>query len=348
MSIIETGHRLSSSIAKLVSDISIGVLNEPTEKMLLAINKAEVDNRWFTKQMSIYAFTGIAKMLERDNLRLLPEVHQKSKPMQIGIICAGNIPMVGFHDLWCVLYSGHNAVLKLSTDDTVLMTYLSNLLIEIDSSLKERIIIVDRLKNADAIIATGSNNSFRYFDYYFGKQPHIFRKNRNSVALLTGNETEQQLKHLASDLLMYFGLGCRNISKLMVPKGYNFDFFFECIQTYGDALLQHNKYCNNYDYHKALYLLELIPFLTNNFLIVRESDAWSTPVSVLHYERYENKNALLAYLESNAELLQCIAVANIDEWPQSTLRMHVLGTLQQPVITDYADGINTLTFLSNL
>ena len=191
--------------------------------------------------------------------------------------------LVGFHDLLCVLVSGHKAKVRLSSDDSILIPALTEILFSMHPELKNQVEFVSQLSGMDAVIATGSNNTARYFDYYFGKYPSLIRKNRNSVAVLNGSEIEADFVKLGHDLFDYFGLGCRNVSKLYVPEGYSFDSFFGAIESFS-SIMEHNKYMNNYDYHRALFLLDGIPFLTNNFLIVRENEAYATPVSVLHYE----------------------------------------------------------------
>ena len=259
---------------------------------------------------------------------------------------AGNIPMVGFHDALCVLMSGNNLIAKLSKDDALLLPYLLKWLIEIEPAFKPQINFVERIERPDAVIATGSNNSARYFDYYFGKYPHIIRKNRNSAAIITGDETGDDLKYLGNDLFTYFGLGCRNVSKLFVPKEYNFNLFYQSIESFS-AVMNHNKYMNNYDYNHAVYLLNGEKFLTNNFLIIRQSQALATPVSVLNYEYYTNLNDLDAKLKSAENDLQCITVAG-KPWKNSSVKTIPFGTSQTPSLTEYADNIDTLQFLISI
>lgn len=255
----------------------------------------------------------------------------------IGLILAGNIPMVGFHDVLSVLLSGHRALIKPASDDRILLPFLLGILAEIEPRFSDAIRLVDKLENPDAVIATGSNNSARYFEYYFGKYPHIIRKNRTSVAILSGNETDEELVRLGSDIFSYFGLGCRNVSKLYVPKGYVFDRFFKGMEQFG-YLMQHNKYMNNYDYHRALFLLNQESFLTNDFLLLREHREVSTPVSVLHYESYANGADLNAGLETVQDQIQC--TVGIGHLP--------FGTAQCPGPMDYADGVDTMDFLTGL
>jgi hypothetical protein len=225
----------------------------------------------------------------------------------------------------------------------VLIKLLADMLSAIEPAFNENINFTERIKDVHAVIATGSNNSSRYFEYYFKNIPHIIRKNRNSVAIITGNETTAELNKLGEDIFSYFGLGCRNVSKLMVPQGYTFDTFFESIASFGTEMNDHNKYLNNYDYYRAIYLLEQIPFLTNNFLHVKEDISVASPVSVLHYEVYKNKNELKDILTANLEHIQCI-VAN-----DSILGEEVgFGKTQQPTVNDYADGVDTMQFMVNI
>ncbi|MES2630062.1 MAG: acyl-CoA reductase [Bacteroidota bacterium] len=259
-------------------------------------------------------------------------------PKTVAIIMAGNIPLVGFHDLISVLATGHRALVKLSSDDEVLMKAVITLLGETDARLKELITIAEGpLKNFDAVIATGSDNTSRYFEHYFGKYPHVIRKNRTSLAVLTGNETKEELELLGDDIFTYFGMGCRNVSHLLVPRGYNFHEFFEAMLVYGD-MINHNKYVNNYEYHRAIFLLEQIPFLDNNFLMIREHDELFSPLSVIHYSFYDSAEDITNYILDHSNKIQC--VTGNGYLP--------LGKAQQPALWDYADGVDTPGFLAAL
>ncbi len=325
---------------------------EKEEKFFSVLRQANVANKWFIIPNQIKALKAISAMLNENDLKQwisnYPQLKtENSKPKTVGVVSAGNIPCVGFHDLMCVLVSGHNLHLKLSSDDAVLMKFVAELLMEIESGFKSKIFFADKIKPArsadgdvDAVIATGSNNTARHFEYYFKNIPHIIRKNRNGVAVLTGNETKEDLKNLGEDMFAYFGLGCRNISKVFVPKGYVFNTFFESIEPFGKEMMEHNKYMNNYDYHNALFLLEEIPYLTNNFVIVKEDAAFTSPVSVLHYQFYDDKQSLKDLLAPNAEKIQCI-VSN-----EKILGSEInFGKAQCPFISDYADGVDTMKFL---
>ncbi|MEP7171115.1 MAG: acyl-CoA reductase [Bacteroidota bacterium] len=317
------------------------------------LSQALINNAWFTKENQLMVLSAIAEMLDAQKIQQwistsnLPVPIQSEKPKipnpkRVGVIMAGNIPAVGFHDLLCVLITGNILIAKCSSEDKILLQWISKLLIEIEPAFKDKIFFVERMAEMDAVIATGSNNSARYFEYYFSKYPHIIRKNRNAVAVFSGNETEEELKISGKDIFSYFGLGCRNVSKLYVPKGYDFGLFFRSIESYSD-IMQHNKYMNNFDYHHAVYLLNDIKFLTNNFLIVKEDKAIATPVSVLNYEFYDDIESLKKELENQREKIQCVVSNNIgikDAIP--------FAKAQQPELWDYADGVDTIKFLSEI
>jgi len=311
------------------------------------LSRALINNAWFTKDNQVRALSAIAEMLEGKKLQHWISNYsflKNSDPLHraVGVIMAGNIPAVGFHDLLCVLISGNSLKAKCSSDDRILLPWISGLLIEIEPRFEDKITFVERIAGVNAVIATGSNNSSRYFEYYFSKYPHIIRKNRNAVAVFSGNETEEELKNSGKDIFSYFGLGCRNVSKLYVPKKYDFDLFFRSMESFS-AVMQHNKYMNNYDYHHAIYLLNNIKFLTNNFLIVKEDKAVSTPVSVLNYEFYDDFESLKKVLKQEKEKIQCIVSGNMEIENAVSF-----GAAQQPELWDYADGADTLNFLSEL
>ena len=327
-----------SALQALIDDLP----ENPDNPLFKAIIQAQNKNAWFVKSNSINALIEICNLLESNSLNKLLKAYIELEkevvaPKVIGIVMAGNIPLVGFHDLLCVLVSGHKAKVRLSSDDSVLIPAITEILFEMYPEFKNQVEFVSQLSGMDAVIATGSNNTARYFDYYFGKYPSLIRKNRNSVAVLNGNESDQELTQLGHDIFDYFGLGCRNVSKLYVPEGYSFDQFFGALEVFS-PIMEHNKFMNNYDYHRALFLLDGIPFLTNNFLIVRENEAYATPVSVLHYEYYSSLNDLELKLASDNELIQCRV--GVNGLP--------FGSAQQPDILDYADGVDTMQWLLSL
>ena len=244
-------------------------LRNPNSGLLQVINNEQQYNAWFTPLSVTSALTAIGNMLNPDNLASWLNRYsfqQSQSPKRIGLILAGNLPLVGFHDVLCVLLTGNYALIRSSAQDARLISYVLELLVRIDNGFKDQFDIVDRLKDFDAVIATGSNNTSRYFEYYFGSVPHIIRKNRNSVAVLTGSETAEQLTALGHDIFDYYGLGCRNVSKLLVPAGYNFNFFFESIEVY-QPVINHHKYNNNYNYNKSIYLVNSDKHLDNGFFI---------------------------------------------------------------------------------
>ncbi|EHQ29418.1 hypothetical protein [Mucilaginibacter paludis] len=261
---------------------------------------------------------------------------------KVGLILAGNIPLVGFHDVLCVLASGNRALIKASSNDARLIKYILNLLVEIAPEFETRFSFVERLANFDAVIATGSNNTSRYFEYYFGKVPNIIRKNRNSVALLTGNETKEQLFMLGHDIFDFFGLGCRNVSKLLVPAGYDFVPFFEAIEPH-QPIINHHKYNNNYDYNKSIYLVNGDKHLDNGFLLVKEDERLASPLAVLYFEYYDNLPAAVNRLADLSESIQCIVT---HEAVAVSNQVVDFGKSQQPQLWDYADGVDTMAFLT--
>jgi hypothetical protein len=319
-------------------------LSNPNEQLSEIINDEKHYNAWFTPESVLQAVKAIGKMLNPQELSAWLDkypIHQNKTGKRVGLILAGNIPLVGFHDVLCVLISGNHALIKASSQDTRLIKHVLQMLATIESSFANHYSFVERLENFDAVIATGSNNTSRYFEYYFGKVPHIIRKNRNSVALLTGAETEEQLYALGHDIFDYYGLGCRNVSKLLVPKGYNFNFFFESIEAY-QPIINHHKYNNNYDYNKSIYLVNRDKHFDNGFLLLKEDERLASPLAVLYYSYYKDLAEAENLLEQLSDNIQCIV---------STAPLHVkkqvvdFGMSQQPDLWDYADSIDTLEFL---
>lgn len=316
----------------------LDVTNEELDAIHEIIKREKHYNGWFTEE-SIYAsFNALAEMLDTQKLeQWAKEYTFTSSPKRVGVIMAGNIPMVGFHDFLCVLISGHHAVIKMSSDDSRLLPIFLKKLETFDSRITNHFSVVDRLSSSEAVIATGSNNSARYFEKYFGTQPHIIRKNRTSVAVINGTETEDELILLGKDIFSYFGLGCRNVSQLFLPKDFDINRFFAGIVGYSD-IVNHNKYANNYDYYKAIYLMNQEKLLENGFLLTKESDELFSPIAVLYYKRYDNPQEVTEFLETNADKIQ--AVIGHDYIP--------FGQAQHPNLNDYADGVDTMNFLQNL
>ena len=302
-------------------------------------------NGWFSPENINRALTGISVMLkEEDLIQFTKNINEPKQAKTVAVIMAGNIPAVGFHDMMCVLLSGHNILIKASSDDTALITFLAGMLIYFEPEFASRINFSDgKLTNFDAVIATGSNNTAKHFEYYFNKYPNIIRKNRSSIAILTGKETIEELKELGKDIFYYFGLGCRNVSKLYVPEDYKFDLLFESVYDY-KYVLDNKKYNNNYEYNRAIYLLDLLPFLDNNFLMITENKSLHAPTSVLFYETYTNESSLVENISQIKENLQCV-VSNFEIKGLNTLSF---GKTQEPGIFDFADDVNTLDFLNTI
>jgi hypothetical protein len=318
--------------------------NELSELFSLAKSK----NPWFTLdniELSVKSiseqFLDKKKIFEFTNQ--YPQTYfTKESAKKIGIVTAGNLPLVGFQDIFHVILSGNIAVVKPSSQDEVLLNYFLNTLSEIDESISQYWIFQDKLNDVDAIIATGSGNTSRYFEYYFSKKPNIIRKNRNSVAILSGNESRKQLSDLAGDIFSYFGLGCRNVSKLYVPKNYDFKLFFESIE-YWNGITYHSKYNNNYDYMKSIYLVNGTLHLDNGFLLLKEDEAIGSPISVLFYEYYDDIENAIAKIKSQSNDIQAI-VSDLD-LPFPTIAP---GNAQCPRLNDYADSVDVIQFLNGI
>jgi hypothetical protein len=316
------------------------ILSADTQWMA-AKQKASIENGWFTPEFIDVAVGNIAgTMLEPSKLAAwtsqYPIPATNNQPKNVGLVMAGNIPLVGFHDFLAVFISGHRQTIKASSKDEVLIKHLVQQLHAWEPATESLISFQPMLKGCDAYIATGSNNSARYFDYYFGKYPHIIRRNRTSVAILTGNETVEELALLADDVYQYFGLGCRNVTKLYVPEGYDFVPLLETFKKY-NYLADHHKYKNNYDYQLAILILNKQYYMTNSSLILHENNAFFSPISVLHYSHYKDVKEVAASLQDNEDI-QCIVGKQYIPFGQS----------QQPGLSDYADGADTLQFLLSL
>ena len=306
------------------------------------VTRATQANGWFTLEHIKKAFTDWGEALQENKLSswLLPYEFSEKNKKKIALILAGNIPLVGFHDLVCVWLSGHDALVKCASKDEHLLPYLTHFL-EQEAGQKCFTFTSSPLSNFDAVIATGSNNAGRYFEHYFGAYPHIIRKNRNGVAVLDGTETQEELNALGNDILHYFGLGCRNVSKLYLPEGFDLNAIFGGLYPHAD-IIQHNKYANNYDYNKAVFLMSDFNFLENGFIVLKESSEFSAPIACVHYEFYQNSNLLKNELETHSDQIQCL----VSKLPIPGAIP--FGKAQQPELMDYADGIDTLSFLNEL
>ncbi|MBD1366411.1 acyl-CoA reductase [Mucilaginibacter sp. ZT4R22] len=321
-------------------------LATPDEALMEVINTERQHNAWFTPESVLEAVKANGEMLNTTDLTKWLGTYSiaEGKNKKVGLVLAGNIPLVGFHDVLCVLVSGNHALIKASSQDARLIKYVLNLLVEIDPSYQDKFSFVERLVDFDAIIATGSNNTSRYFEYYFAKVPNIIRKNRNSVALLTGDETTEQLHDLGRDIFDYYGLGCRNVSKVFVPEGYVFNKFFESIEDF-NPIINHHKYNNNYDYNKSIYLVNRDEHLDNGFLLLKQDERLVSPLAVLFYATYSDLSSIQKQLTEQSEQLQCIVTTA----PLQTKNQVVtFGHSQHPQLWDYADGVDTMEFLANL
>lgn len=296
-------------------------------------------NPWFTPENTRAALKSVTSELTEDNLikwtEAYPGIKENKDPVRVAVIMAGNIPLVGFHDFLSVLISGNNVLAKTSSRDPDLINFISKILIDINPSFSERIEITNGpISDFDAVIATGSDNSSRYFEYYFGRYPNIIRKNRNSIAILAGNETEEELELLGDDIFSYFGLGCRNVSKIFIPIGFEIFPKIKCWDKFSQVT-NHLKYSNNYDFNKAVYIVNKDSFLDTGYLLLKEDAKIASPVSVLYYEYYDSEKALKKIIENQKEKIQCIVSRH--DIP--------FGKAQSPHLWDYADGIDTLEFL---
>ncbi len=311
------------------------------------IENAHIENAWFTPDHVRASIQGICSFLDKEGLKEWTnhyQIAENTTDKRVAVIMAGNIPMVGFHDMLCVLISGHQFIGKLSSKDNRLLNFIAELLKELNPEFGSLISFKNEQlsgqKDFDAIIATGSNNSARYFEAYFSKYPHIIRRNRNSVAILTGNESKEELFKLGQDVFLYFGLGCRNVSKLYVPENYDITQVLDVWQDYASSA-DHNKYTNNHDYQRSLYLMNAVKHYDNGFLLLKEDMAIASPISVLYYEHYQDIDRIKQELKANEENIQCIVGNNFEN-------AIPFGKAQQPDLNDYADNVDTMAFLSQL
>lgn len=308
---------------------------------LEAKEKASRQNGWFITEFTELSVQNIAISFLQKNIlekwvsaNQLPETNPH--PKKVGIVMAGNIPLVGFHDFLCVFIAGHKALIKPSSKDETLIRHITETLMDWNEEIKDLVQFETMLKNCDAYIATGSNNSAGYFEYYFKKYPHIIRRNRTSVAILTGEETKEELEMLADDVFLYFGLGCRNVTKIYVPEKYDFIPLLDALKKY-DRFADHHKYKNNYDYYLAIHLLNKKFYMSTASILLIEDPSVFSPISQLNYEYYTDVDELTASLKDNSSI-QCIVGKNFVPFGQS----------QRPTISDYADGVDTLQFLARL
>ncbi len=305
-------------------------------------------NGWFVKEFVFNALQSLGESLDEKKLRKWVSTYKKelkpvANPKTVGVLMAGNVPAVGFHDFLTVLMSGNKILIKLSSDDNKLMPALAKLLEAIEPSFENLIEFTDGfLKGFDAIIATGSNNTARYFEYYFGKYPNIIRKNRNGIAVINGKESRVELEAFADDIFLYYGLGCRNVAKLFVPEAYDFHPLLEVLAK-NEKIVQNHKYFNNYEYNKAIYLVNGKRHFDTGNLLLTEEESFASPVSVLHYEYYHSATKLRSKLLFNTDKIQCVVSGS-----KVVENVIPFGKSQQPELWDYADGVDTMRFLTGL
>jgi hypothetical protein len=316
-------------------------LKQNTDEYQAIKERANRENAWFIPEFIDLASKNIAEaFLAKEKLESwansYPIRDNPALQKNIGVVMAGNIPLVGFHDLLCVFISGHKITIKASSKDELLMKHLVGKLVKWNSAITDVISFAERLTGCDAYIATGSNNTGRYFEYYFGKYPHIIRYNRTSIAILDGTESLMELELLADDICVYFGLGCRNVTKLYVPKQYDFVPLIASLKKY-NHYPDYHKYKHNYDYHLALLMMSNKFYMTDGATIITENPSPFTPVSQVHFEYYDDKNAVVKQLQESKDVQAIVGHGFIP-----------FGQAQQPSLTDYADGVDTMAFLVSL
>lgn len=322
-----------------ISDVFRITLNE-------AVKNASILNPFFTDEFINYQFKAIGQALEKEKVtkfcqKYSDKLNTNHKNNTVAVIAAGNVPLVGFFDVVYAILANYKLKLKLSSNDNVLIPSIISIMESIEPRFEEKVEFVNgKIEGFDHLIATGNNNTAKHFEFYFKDYNKIIRKNKNSVAVLSGNETNKEMYDLADDILLYFGLGCRSVSKIYIPKDYNLDLIFNSINRYGEELMQHNKYMNNYLYNRTIYLMNSEKFLDNNFFIVKNSEQISSPIGVLHFEYYSSIYELNRKLKKNKDDLQCI-VSSIDQINNSI----PFGTSQQPNLEDFADEIDVMKFL---
>lgn len=313
--------------------------NEDDLNIELLLNKSKIENQWFTIDNQKFALQQWADLLTEDNIKNWLENYSISKiSKRVGLILAGNIPLVGFHDVLSVVLSNHITVIKLSSKDKLLIPFLLNKWKEFSDG-QVQFEFVEKLENFDAVIATGSNNTARYLEYYFKNHLSVIRKNRTSVAVLKGDETPEELELLANDIFQYFGLGCRNVTRIFIPKDFVIDRLFESFIGFQD-IINHNKYANNYDYNRAVYLLNQDKFWDNNFVMLKEDDKLFSPLSVINFSRYESLDDVKNFIAENEEGIQCVVAKK-----ELGLDSISFGEAQNPGLDTYADNVDTMKFL---
>ncbi|PZU85531.1 MAG: acyl-CoA reductase [Chryseobacterium sp.] len=314
--------------------------NEKEERLAYLMKRSEIENPWFTQENQRYNLQQWSSLFTKENIQnWLSEYQLSNASKRVGLILAGNIPLVGFHDIISVVLSNHIPVIKLSSKDRLVLPFLLELWNEF-SNQEIEFHIVEKLENFDAVIATGSNNTARYLEYYFRDSLSIIRKNRTSIAVLKGDETDEELQLLANDIFRYFGLGCRNVTRILIPQDFKLDRLFENFMNHQDVI-NHNKYANNYDYNKAIYLLNQDQFWDNNFVMLKEDEKLFSPLSVINFSRYETLEEVKQFIEINKDEIQTITAK-----AELGLESIGFGETQNPSLDTYADNVDTMAFLS--
>ncbi len=322
--------------------------NSPDSDIIPLVEAARLAflrNPWFTPESITIALNNLGQILTTENLNqwIAPyaeRIQVVTEKKTIGVVMAGNIPAVGFHDFLCILVSGHKLLAKLSSSDDQLIPVMAKLLSAYMPEWNNYFSFTSgKLENFDAIIATGNSNTSRYFEFYFGRYPHIIRKNRNSVAVLNGFETSGELKNIADDIMLFFGLGCRSISKIYVPRGYDFSNLIQALGKF-DSYADHHKYRNNYDYFKSIFLVSQVPFIDTGFLLLKEDSAFASGIAILHYEYYDHEESVFNSLLKSMESIQCV-ISKMGFNPTTSRP----GEGQNPALWDYADRVDTMEFL---
>ncbi len=334
LGLIKLSEYIKEFLAKDLKDY-----NEADNEFELLLKRSEIENPWFTIENQKFALKEWTNLLTQENINNWIGNYSVSRiPKRVGLILAGNIPLVGLHDVISVVLSGHIPLIKLSSKDRQMVPFLLKKWNELSGGAVQSE-FVEKLENFDAVIATGSNNTARYLEYYFKDHLNIIRKNRTSVAVLEGNETPEELQLLAEDIFRYFGLGCRNVTRIFIPENFVIDRLFESFLNFQD-IINHHKYANNYDYNRAVYLLNQDKFWDNNFVMLKEDDKLFSPLSVIHFSRYSSLEDVKKFLAENEENIQCIVAKNelgLDSIP--------FGEAQHPALDTYADNVDTMRFL---
>ena len=328
-----------SVLGEIIRDALSGKPGKYSAALNHLIETQHTKNPWFTPDNIRMALSAVADELTPENLNkwcsFYPGLAADHKPVRAGVIMAGNIPLAGFHDMLSVLITGNRLIAKTSSKDNDLPALIIEIMKDIDDGFSDMITLSDGvISGFDIVIATGSDNSSRYFEYYFGKYPHLIRKNRNSIALIDGCETVEELTSLGTDIFSYFGLGCRSVSKIFVPEGYDLKHMISCWNRF-EGIINHTRYANNYEYHKAVLLVNNDKFMDTGFLLIRYHSGLSSPVAVLYYETYKNRGTFKIIAENMKDKIQCIVGRDYTPF----------GRAQMPALWDYADGTDTIEFL---